>query len=199
MHTEIKSIWLRYWKYYGGIAAIVKSPYFWCAFILTFLCLPIAFPCLIPKISSCIFKRTDIIFDINTFDRWYDVVLSVTPSILGFTLGGYAILLAFGDKKFFRLFVGPYRNHPTIDTVSPYQEMNASFVHFILMQFLATSLGVIGKIFNFTQGFFVIFALLAFFYSLATGVAATMGVFRISLFLEPYIQHTMAEDDQNNT
>jgi hypothetical protein len=52
---------------------------------------------------------------------------------LGFSLGGYALLVAVGDENFRALISGEDEDGEP----SPYMEVNAAFVHFILMQLLS--------------------------------------------------------------
>lgn len=64
--------------------------------------------------------------------------MTVLPNILGFALGGYAVLLGFGDEKFRKAISG------SIDPSkrSPYLLANAAFVHFMLVLALALLIAV---------------------------------------------------------
>jgi len=67
----------RYWVVYGGWPALIWSPYFHLSLVL-----------LVITASQWI----------NPL--WWDSVLSIVPNLLGFTLGGFAIFLSFGDDRF---------------------------------------------------------------------------------------------------
>ena len=70
-------IFRKYWSLYGGTKAILTSPYFHVSLLLAVICSP--------------------------YPKWQESTLTIVPSILGFSLGGYAILLAFSNEKFLSL------------------------------------------------------------------------------------------------
>jgi hypothetical protein len=158
---------LSYWKYYGGFRAIIKSWYFFVSLIIV-LCL-------------IIFLYND-----DNPPLWYAYNLSLIPILLGFSLGGYSFLLALSDKKFLSLFIDPYNSQKNY--LSPFKELNATFIHFILIQFMAIFIGLIGSLFNFTNIVFFTLGLFALFYALMTGIAATMGIFKISLLYGEFLE-----------
>lgn len=97
----------KYWKTYGGRAALLRSPYFQLAVLVGLLCLP------------WVLQGGD----------WGNKTLSVVPNLLGFSLSGFAILLAIGSEKFQRVLAragGDER--PVLMNIS------TSFVHFIIVQ-----------------------------------------------------------------
>lgn len=106
-----------YLRIYGGWRALCSSAYLAIAIVMTALCFPLW-----------------------TNPGWWDDVLSVSPSVLGFSLGGYAILLAFGSDDFRTLSAGELDNKP-----SPWMELSAAFVHFIVIQLFGLVLALIAK------------------------------------------------------
>src|SRR5699024_306750 len=98
------------WSAYGGIKALLLSPYFHAAVILTAVTAPTWM-----------------------HPSWWELPIRVMPSVLGFSLGGYAIWLAIGDRRFRELIAGEGRGEKT----SPFMMVNAAFVHFIILQFLS--------------------------------------------------------------
>ena len=62
--------------------------------------------------------------------KWHELAIGIIPNILGFTLGGYAILLAFGNEKFMFLISGEFADKKP----SPFLVLNGAFVHFIVIQ-----------------------------------------------------------------
>jgi hypothetical protein len=161
-----KSILAKYWKAYGGYKALIISPYLRCAFVLTLL-----------------------LFPLWTKPDWWNDVLSIIPSLLGFSLGGYAMWMAIGDDNFRKLISGEDEEGET----SPYMEVNAAFVHFILLQMLSIILALFAKAYYFhipLNHWFAnyiwlgliynFFAYLVFVYALLSAIAATLALLNVS-------------------
>ncbi|MCU7494750.1 MAG: hypothetical protein HF314_12085 [Ignavibacteria bacterium] len=174
-----------YWTTYGRTKELLQSLYFWMAIIITGLS-----------------------FNIWFNPDWWSLVLGVIPNLMGFSLGGFAIFLAFGDNQFLSIIRGSNENGKS----SPFINLSASFVHFILVQMLAllsaiaakslyipfpewilnifTSLGISETfIWGFasilrTIGWFLGFFL--FIYALFTAIAATMAIFRLTRWFDIY-------------
>ena len=164
----------RYWKAYGGFKALFTSAYLYLAIVASLLMAPAW---------------------IN--NSWHELVLSVMPSVLGFSLGGYALLLAIGDENFRALISGEDEDGET----SPYMEVNAAFVHFILMQLLSLLCALFAsaynfeidpngriasliKLYNFPIDHLVLtwnfIGYTLFIYALLTAFAATLAILRVS-------------------
>lgn len=195
-YTGIKKLFLRYWKAYGGLSAILGSPYMHISFLVT-------------------------VFSFGTWlnDDWVDTPISVLPNIIGFSLGGYAIWLALGDDKFRASISGKTNNGGE----SPFIAVNATFVHFIVLQILALVIALVGKsqpINNsplFIQRFLLELApwlhdvsiviscvgsfvgYFIFIYALFSALAATMAIFRIAGWLEVYHVKQLKKPDDKNT
>ena len=73
-------------------------------------------------------------FPIWTENHWWEEKLDILSTLFGFTLGGYAIFVAFGDDVFRSLIS---KKLPEIGTVSPFMAANSAFVHFLVVQFSA--------------------------------------------------------------
>ncbi|MCB5226170.1 hypothetical protein JAO78_005010 [Alishewanella sp. 16-MA] len=179
-NTPIKppGIYKRYWHAYGGTKALIKSPYLWLAFFVSLL-----------------------LFRIWTVPGWWDHVFSIVPSLLGFSLGGFALWIAIGDDSF-RKFIA---EKETAETVSIYSAVNANFVHFILLQVISIFAALIAKAANFTlpaghfllqkmgecfyllTGAFSFLGFLVFVYALLSTLAAVMGLLRVTYMYELYI------------
>lgn len=104
-------------RIYGGLWSIGCSPYLHAAILISLICAPFW---MVPG--------------------WWDLPISVLPNLVGFTLGGYAILLAFGDEGFKIALSGS-----SSDKASPYLGASATFAHFISVQILALILAIIAK------------------------------------------------------
>ncbi|MGX1112019.1 hypothetical protein ACSSVW_001408 [Pseudoalteromonas sp. MBR-15] len=182
-YTGVRKLFARYWVAYGGFKSIVGSPYMHASLFITL-------------ISSGIWLEYD----------WVEIPISVLPNIIGFSLGGYAIWLALGDDKFRASISGKTKD----GRESPFIVVNATFVHFIVLQILALVAALIGKsqpIYNsplFIQRFLLDLApwlfevsqiisiacsfigYFLFIYAIFSALAATMAIFRIAGWLEVY-------------
>lgn len=161
----------RYWKGYGGFKALFASPYMWSSVIITLI--------LLPHYSKPL---------------WWEDVLSIMPNLLGFSLGGYAMWIAIGDDNFRKLISGEDGDGEP----SPYMEVNAAFVHFIILQITSILLALFAKAYNFplpkshfivaTLGEFLNTAIViwygisyfVFIYALVSALAATLALLRVS-------------------
>lgn len=148
-----------YLRGYGGWKKLFSSIYFWIAIILAFII----------TIANHFIHETK-------WD-WCVDAISIIPSILGFSLGGYAFLIGFGDEKFINIMRG--KNNK--DSISVYMHVNASFFHFILIQFLTLFWTVITKALNLTKIFpFDFVGIFLFVYSLLTIVSTAFCVLNLA-------------------
>lgn len=169
-----------YWANYGGTKAVFSSPYFWAACSLTL-----------------------ITYRWWSSHNWWERVLAIEPSLLGFSLGGYVLLLAVGSERFMELLAraGPEDDSALIG-------VSAAFVHFIAVQFSALLLAIV---FVATEEAFwssVNFSsmpcmrtlrtsqaglsILAFFYSFTTGIAATLRIFSLTNLYAAMARHAQS-------
>ena len=167
------SIFSRYWRAYGALAALLRSPYLYTALILV-----------------------PLTWGAWAHPFWWDLVLSVVPNMLGFTLGGFAMFLGFGDEKFRAMLAEPDEDAP--DSPSVYLSLCATFVHFLLVQVIALIWAILAKATWFyfpwpepirallptlnTVGGMVGYAF--FLYAITSILAATMHVFRAASWYE---------------
>lgn len=108
-----------YWVMYGGMKAMVSSPYFGVSLALTAMTVATWFG-----------------------SDWWTIPAAILPNIIGFTIGGYAILVSFGDEDFKQRIAGKWAGD---DGHSPYMIVNASLVHAILVQIAALVASVVFK------------------------------------------------------
>jgi hypothetical protein len=111
-----------YWRVYGGLASFFSSIYVWIAFSITIVSKEIWLPV----------KYED--------PAWISLVFSVAPSLLGFALGGMAIMLAFSGG----LFLNAIREGGRHDSF--FMKMIASFFHFVLTLTTAIIVGFFCKL-----------------------------------------------------
>lgn len=157
-----------YWDAYGGFSAVMRSRYFWLAVVLT----AATYPWWVNK-------------------PWWERVLAIEPTMLGFSLGGYVVLLGVGSEKFMELLARAGRENG-----SAFVGVSSAFVHFIIVQFVSLISALLfvatEETFWSTPGwkncgclYTVRIAqqsvtLLLFYYSLTTGIAATLRIFSLS-------------------
>jgi hypothetical protein len=165
-----------YFSSYGGYKAVASSPYFHGAVAL--YCISI--------LGGDVYL-------------WPAEAMEVIPNLLGFTLGGYAIFLSFGNDEF-RIAISGKRNGKS----SPLNEFNTTFLHFIIMQgscvivsiisIMSQNLSILYKIescfdtkfptFLFQISFSISFILnsisnIVFFYSLFLVLASAITIYRL--------------------
>jgi hypothetical protein len=148
--------WRRYWKLNGGLSGVLRSPYFVCAIIVSLLCYPA--------------WATE-----NKDWGWYNICISIIPNLLGFTLGGYAMLLAFGSEKFRMLLAGSEDDKRP----SAFMGVSATFIHFIILQILALLLSIIASAWCIKSGVFAFIGFTVFIYSLLSALAAALAILRL--------------------
>jgi hypothetical protein len=180
-YRGVRGIFARYWRAYGGWKAVLTSPYLHAAILLTGL-------------------LGHLWFDA----AWWTDAIASLPTMIGFAIGAYAIVLGFGDERF-RTILTQRRNGKT----SPYVTISASLAHFIVVQLVALFSALLAKSLDFYVcdnhilgalfltfvsscdvahtwlspiGNFIGFAL--FVYAIATALATAMAIFRLTTLIE---------------
>lgn len=182
MYSGVATIVRRYWQIYGGWRSVLRSPYF--------------------HISAILLAAT---YNFWSHERWWDQTISILPNLLGFTLGGFALLLGFGDEKFRALLADREEGEPS----SIYTSLCATFVHFIVVQLLALIFAVVTNALQFqadlpvwlsdvlpaltTVGYGLGYGL--FIYSLLSLLAATLAIFRAATWYEAHQQRQKKNGD----
>lgn len=164
-----------YWMAYGGWSALFCSLYLWLSIILASI--------------ACYVN-----FDMPQKWAWADTASSVVPSILGFSLAGYAMLVGFGDEK----FLNALRCKDKEEKFSPYMKVNASFLHFIFIQFLCIVFSSIAKMLHSEDViYFYFIGTTIFFYALFTIVSTSFSVLNLADWFDylPGINHSDGDED----
>jgi hypothetical protein len=181
-YRGVREIFSAYWSAYGGTRELVRSPYLHASFVILL-------------ISWSAWNEP----------MWWQTVISVMPNIIGFSIGGFAVWLGFGDEDFRGLLIETDNQ----GGISAYETVNASFVHFILLEIGALLAALVAGALYFeprADAWMVLllvkvgldpdrcvgiatfvgwgFAYWLFLYSLTTAVAATMNVFRVTRIFE---------------
>lgn len=172
------------WRAYGGMKAVWESPFFWLSVFLLAV--------------TAHFWLTQ---------PWWEQVLSVMPNVLGFTLGGFAIFLGFGDTQFRELISGQDEG---VETPSPYAEVSATFLHFVLVQLCSILMAISVKATNFVppewlqraSDVLISVKFIAdglgywlFLYGLCITAAAAIAIFRVSSWYDDLQSINRLNDD----
>lgn len=163
-----------YWRAYGKQNALFRSFYFWASIFIS-----------------------AIIDLINLFSehpwQWQTDVISVIPTIFGFSLGGFAILVGFGNDEFRRIICYKEDNEQN----SLYVKVNASFFHFIFVQFLCLFYTIIVKATG-CGNFWILYCLgtFLFVYSLFTIVMIAFAVLKLASWFDMLYPKRQDEDDK---
>lgn len=172
------------WHYYGGFKAIIFSPYVHIAALFTYL------------YSN--YWSTSI--------NWSDDVLSVIPSILGFSLGAYAIFLAFSNENFVKVLTNQKtKTKNPNDNISIYLVINSQFVHFMLIQVISIFLSITAKaeisssIYGTKEYLISCLGFWFFCYALLTAVATTFSLLRLARLFNKFTQIKNTQEPKENT
>ncbi len=114
----MKSIWIRYWEANGGWNAIASSNYARIALAFTAL-------------GSGFWLEPE----------WWELPLAVLPNLLGFSIGGAAILFGVIQPNVFKIL----RKKGVNSSASFMSRFTASFTHFVVVQASALLAAIIHK------------------------------------------------------
>lgn len=184
-----------YWKSYGGFKSFFNSKYLWLSLFILVLTI-----------------------SIWTKPGWWDLCIEIIPNIVGFSLGGYAIFIAFGNREFQQLLSV---NKSESDTY-PFLMVSSSFAHFVLMQasslliaivlkamyipmpsiikITVTRMGINLDSFNLVMQYsFWGIGFLIFIYGLTLSIAATISIFRLTDWLGKFYQQSQRMSENSNS
>lgn len=100
----------KYFNDYGGVDAVIGSPLMWLAIILT-------------ATSYRSWLHRD----------WPDTSIAIIPNLIGFSLGTYALLFSLISPR----VKSALKALKNAKDIRYFDEMNATFFHFIFMQMIA--------------------------------------------------------------
>lgn len=149
---------VKYWKLYGGIGSFCESPYMHFALVISMI---------------------TVRFWQSLENPWYDVVISVIPSMLGFTFAGFAILLTFGSD-IRRVLCGS----DTDGKPSPFINDSTSIVHFLVVQTISLLLALIFKPFSVKSAVVTFVGIAVFYYAISLALAAILAMFRMATYID---------------
>jgi hypothetical protein len=169
-----------YFTVYGGWKELYRSEYSRFACIIALICFPYW--------SS---------------NLWWDDVIGVIPNLLGFTLGGYAMLMAFGEPLFQKQLAAKKAQSENSALI----QINSTFVHFIVLQIASILVAFICKsyyfvptgkiaelineydqIFNAVTIFIYFVGFYIFIYALLSALAATFAILRLMKVYDVFLR-----------
>ncbi len=171
------------WRITGGTKNKIKSYDFYLSIIITITCFPVWIR-----------------------PGWWDITLSIMPSFLGFTLGGFAIFLGFGSDRF-KTFISN-NNHEK----SEYLSVSSSFLIFVIFQILALLYAIISKslfypppkklefiiqISEYLNPFFWCIGFFILIYSIFMGLRAALRIFRVSRWYNDFLVFEESSKEQD--
>ena len=143
-----------YWTVYGGWKALLYSPYCLLSIALTVLLCPAW---------------------THSEGAWSDMAMEILPSVIGFAVGAYTIMLAFGGEQFMTTIAGSVDNEP-----SPFMIANAAFVHFVVVNFIALLFSVFVHVWSMKCPVVNAIGVFLFVYALSLSLAATFAVLTLA-------------------
>jgi hypothetical protein len=162
------------WRIAGGTRDFFRSWDFWCALVLLAVCYPAW-----------------------SVEGWWNQPLSVLPNLLGFTLGGFAIFLGFGNENFKEMIADKD------ELKSLYLSVSAAFLLFVTFQVAALLYALAAsalwiptpKALRFAQSFFIDFGnplfwglgYFLFLYSIVCSLRAALRIFRVSRWYNTFL------------
>ncbi|WP_419786879.1 hypothetical protein [Pseudodesulfovibrio sp.] len=142
-----------YWEAYGGWSALFRSGFFWASLCVALVCTA---------------------FMTEKFS-WHELAISILPDLLGFSLGGYVIMVGFGDVEFLEALRGRTSSSP-----SSYMKMNAAFVHFLVVQTTTLLLAIMSSSLGLSDIVSTFIGMFLLFYTIGTLFAAIFNVLTVS-------------------
>lgn len=170
------------WRITGGFSGLVRGVDFALALAIWVACIPIW-----------------------SEPKWWDQAISVLPNLLGFTLGGFAIFLGFGNDDFRDVIA------EQDEMRSPYLSVSAAFLVFVLAQILALFYAIaamalyqpppqwlapLGGMLAFMTPVAWGIGYLAFIVSIMYALRAATRIFRISRWYNEFLVRARDEDEK---
>lgn len=120
---------------------------------------------------------------------WLQLPLGILPNILGFTLGGYAIIISLGTEEFKKFLINKkLKNGQPLFLV-----VNAQFLHFIIIQVVTILVAVLIKAICPTNIVLSIFGGCLFVYSIVLAVATAFVIMTMSTWYQQYVESKKKE------
>lgn len=172
-----------YWRIYGGWKAWLSSPYMHASVVVTALS-----------------------FGAWIKSGWWESVITVSPTIIGFSLAGLAVFFGMGDSG----FRSKLAERDEDESSSPFIDVVVALVHFIVWQLFALIYALTSKSLDFVwvgapkwyqetiplmTPFAWCFGYFLFIYSIFLVLATAFALFRTSRWFEAYILDSSKVDE----
>ena len=128
----------------------------------------------------------------DAYGSWANVAISILPCLLGFSIGGYAILMSFGDDKF-RKFIATFR--PKGEKNPLMMIVNGTFLHFILIQMVASLIAIIVYLNKINDVYINILGCTVFYYAFTFCAAAAFEIKTVGRWYQMFID---ADNNKRN-
>ena len=148
------NVFQTYWRLYGGWHAIFGTPYPYIALFLSLILTPVWWE------------------EVDNERVWTSSAVEIIPSLMAFSLGGMAILLAFSNEKLMTAVQEDGKSD------SLYMKTTASFFHFILAQTL--SLLAVFLVQAYSIGLFSWFGFFLLVYGLLVSIAVAGNLMKLA-------------------
>lgn len=171
------------WKIAGGSREFIKSWDFWVSAVLLVICYPTW-----------------------SNEGWWNQPIGVLPNLLGFTLGGFAIFLGFGNENFKEVIADKD------EMKSLYLSVSAAFLLFVAFQVSALLFALAAsalwqptpKFLSFAALFFRDygnpvcwgFGYFLFLYSIVCSLRAALRIFRVSRWYNSFLVFEPKDTDK---
>jgi hypothetical protein len=166
-YKGVRNVFKQYWSVYGGAGAVLKSPYFHASLVCGFIAV------VSPEYGKSI--------------QFWEPAISILPNLLGFTLGGYAILLAFGDSEFHAMLCG--KDEEEGGKESPFVSFAAMYMHFLVIQVVVLIVALLAKCSGLNGVLINLIGFVGLFYALFTGLAAIAGIFKQVTRFDKFVEN----------
>lgn len=165
----------KYFRAYGGLNALVQSRYFILAAVTSVMC-----------------------WRYFTSPKWWDIVLSIVPGLVGFSMAGVAIFVSLGSDSLRAVIAGKKKGE---SDESPFMSFMAMFTHFIVVQLLALiaaflskamfegrpiQIAVLVELVNEFKNPFWVFGGFCFLYAMFLCVALAVEIYRLASMIDDY-------------
>lgn len=142
-----------YWSLFGGLEALIGSPYAWASFLIT-----------------------TFLWRFKGKMTWMEPTFSILPNLLGFTVAAYAILVAFGNDDFKRIILA----YPKKSKHSFFMTLNGTFCHFIITQSTTLVYAVLFKALGLNAIYYQAVGMFLLIYSILLSIAVALAMLTIA-------------------
>jgi hypothetical protein len=139
----------RYWNIYGGWKALVTSSYLHLALLITAALYPLWYNC-------------------DQSPAWVDLTVNIMPSLMGFSIAGMAVMLAFSHPQTLGVITEGKEKSFFLGTI-------VNLIHFVVVQTTALTLAVVGKAYH--HWVLNLFGTAVMIYAILLSIAAACQLF----------------------